>query len=155
MSPRKHYWLMKTEPDGFSIDDLRKVGTEPWTGVRNYQARNFMRSMQVGDGVLFYHSSTEIPGIYGLAEVASAPYPDPTQFDRKSPYFDPKASHEQPRWDLVEVRYVGPLKRPIADSAIREHAAALGEDLALIRKGARLSVLPVTAAQWKLLLSLE
>ena len=73
MSPRKHYWLMKTEPDGFSIDDLRKVGTEPWTGVRNYQARNFMRSMQVGDGVLFYHSSTEIPGIYGLAEVASTP----------------------------------------------------------------------------------
>jgi predicted RNA-binding protein with PUA-like domain len=155
MSPRKHYWLMKTEPDGFSIDDLRKVGTEPWTGVRNYQARNFMRSMQVGDGVLFYHSSTEIPGIYGLAEVASAPYPDPTQFDRKSPYFDPKATHEQPRWDLVDVRYVRTLKQPIALSTIREHADALGEDFALIRRGARLSVLPVTAAQWKLLLSLE
>jgi predicted RNA-binding protein with PUA-like domain len=155
MSPRKHYWLMKTEPDGFSIDDLRKVGTEPWTGVRNYQARNFMRSMQVGDGVLFYHSSTEIPGIYGLAEVASAPYPDPTQFDRKSPYFDPKATHEQPRWDLVDVQYVRTLKRPIALSTIREHADALGEDFALIRRGARLSVLPVTAAQWKLLLTLE
>jgi predicted RNA-binding protein with PUA-like domain len=155
MSPRKHYWLMKTEPDGFSIDDLRKVGTEPWTGVRNYQARNFMRSMQVGDGVLFYHSSTEIPGIYGLAEVASAPYPDPTQFDRKSPYFDPKATHEQPRWDLVDVRYVRTLKQPIALSTIREHADTLGEDFALIRRGARLSVLPVTAAQWKLLLSLE
>jgi len=155
MSPRKHYWLMKTEPDGFSIDDLRKVGTEPWTGVRNYQARNFMRSMQVGDGVLFYHSSTEIPGIYGLAEVASAPYPDPTQFDRKSPYFDPKATQEQPRWDLVDVHYVRTLKRPIALSTIREHADALGEDFALIRRGARLSVLPVTAAQWKLLLSLE
>jgi predicted RNA-binding protein with PUA-like domain len=155
MSPRKHYWLMKTEPDGFSIDDLRKVGTEPWTGVRNYQARNFMRSMQVGDGVLFYHSSTEIPGIYGLAEVASAPYPDPTQFDRKSPYFDPKATHEQPRWDLVDVRHVRTLRQPIALSTIREHADALGEDFALIRRGARLSVLPVTAAQWKLLLSLE
>ena len=155
MSPRKHYWLMKTEPDGFSIDDLRKVGTEPWTGVRNYQARNFMRGMQVGDGVLFYHSSTEIPGIYGLAEVASAPYPDPTQFDRNSPYFDPKATHEQPRWDLVDVQYVRTLKRPIALSTIREHADALGEDFALIRRGARLSVLPVTAAQWKLLLSLE
>jgi predicted RNA-binding protein with PUA-like domain len=155
MSPRKHYWLMKTEPDGFSIDDLRKVGTEPWTGVRNYQARNCMRSMQVGDGVLFYHSSTEIPGIYGLAEVASAPYPDPTPFDRKSPYFDPKATHEQPRWDLVDVHYVRTLKRPIALSTIREHADALGEDFALIRRGARLSVLPVTAAQWKLLLSLE
>ena len=155
MSPRKHYWLMKTEPDGFSIDDLRKVGTEPWTGVRNYQARNFMRSMQVGDGVLFYHSSTEIPGIYGLAEVASTPYPDPTQFDRKSPYYDPKATREQPRWDLVDVRYVRTLKRPIALSTVREHADALGEDFALIRRGARLSVLPVTAAQWKLLLSLE
>jgi predicted RNA-binding protein with PUA-like domain len=114
-----------------------------------------MRSMQVGDGVLFYHSSTEIPGIYGLAEVASAPYPDPTQFDRKSPYFDPKATHEQPRWDLVDVQYVRTLKRPIALSTIREHADALGEDFALIRRGARLSVLPVTAAQWKLLLSLE
>jgi predicted RNA-binding protein with PUA-like domain len=155
MSPRKRYWLMKTEPDGFSIDDLHKVGTEPWTGVRNYQARNFMRAMQVGDGVLFYHSSTEIPGIYGIAEVASAPYPDPTQFDRKSPYFDPKASREQPRWDLVDVRYVRTLKHPIALSAIRGHTDALGEDFALIRKGARLSVLPVTAAQWKLLLSLE
>ena len=155
MSPRKHYWLMKTEPDGFSIDDLRKVGTEPWTGVRNYQARNFMRSMQVGDGVLFYHSSTEIPGIYGLAEVASAPYPDPTQFDRKSPYFDPKATHEQPRWDLVDVQYVRTLERPVALGTIRQHADALGEDFALIRRGARLSVLPVTAAQWKLLLSLE
>jgi len=155
MSPRKRYWLMKTEPDGFSIEDLHKIGTEPWTGVRNYQARNFMRAMQVGDGVLFYHSSTEIPGIYGIAEVASAPYPDPTQFDRKSPYFDPKASREQPRWDLVDVRYVRTLKHPIALSVIREHAGALGEDFALIRKGARLSVLPVTAAQWKLLLSLE
>ena len=155
MSPRKRYWLMKTEPDGFSIEDLRKVGTEPWSGVRNYQARNFMRSMQVGDGVLFYHSSTEIPGIYGLAEVASTPYPDPTQFDRKSPYFDPKASLEHPRWDLVDVRYVRTLERPIALSTIREHSEKLGEDFALIRRGARLSVMPVTAAQWKLILSLE
>ncbi len=155
MSPRKRYWLMKTEPDGFSIDDLRKVGVEPWTGVRNYQARNFMRSMQIGDGVLFYHSSTDIPGIYGIAEVASAPYPDPTQFERKSHYFDPKATCEQPRWDLVDVRYVRTLKHPIALSAIREHADALGEDFALIRKGARLSVMPVTAAQWKTLLALE
>jgi predicted RNA-binding protein with PUA-like domain len=155
MSPRKHHWLMKTEPDGFSIDDLRKVGVEPWTGVRNYQARNFMRNMKIGDGVLFYHSSIEIPGIYGIAEVASAPYPDPTQFDRKSHYFDPKATHEQPRWDLVDVRYVRTLKQPIALSAIREHTEALGEDFALIRKGARLSVMPVTAAQWKLLLTLE
>lgn len=146
---------MKTEPDGFSIDDLRKIGVEPWTGVRNYQARNFMRNMQIGDGVLFYHSSIEIRGIYGIAEVASAPYPDPTQFERKSHYFDPKATHEQPRWDLVDVRYVRTLKQPIALSRIRAHTEALGEDFALIRRGARLSVMPVTAAQWKLLLTLE
>ena len=155
MSTRKHYWLMKSEPGDFSIDDLRRVGTEPWTGVRNYQARNFMRQMQVGDGVLFYHSNCEVPGVYGVAEVASAAYPDPTQFQRKSKYFDAKATAEQPRWDLVDVRYVRHLERPLALDEIRGHADALGEDFALIRKGSRLSVLPVTAAQWKLLLSLE
>lgn len=155
MTPRKRHWLMKSEPGDFSIDDLHRVGTEPWTGVRNYQARNFMRQMQVGDGVLFYHSNCEVPGIYGLAEVASAPYPDPTQFKRKSKYFDPKATPEQPRWDLVDVRYERHLARPLPLEEIRGHADALGEDFALVRKGSRLSVLPVTAAQWKLLLSLE
>ena len=155
MSTRKHYWLMKSEPGDFSIDDLRRVGTEPWTGVRNYQARNFMRQMQVGDGVLIYHSNCEVPGVYGVAEVASAAYPDPTQFQRKSKYFDAKATAEQPRWDLVDVRYVRHLERPLALDEIRGHADALGEEFALIRKGSRLSVLPVTAAQWKLLLSLE
>jgi predicted RNA-binding protein with PUA-like domain len=123
--------------------------------VRNYQARNFMRSMQVGDGVLFYHSNAAVPGIYGIAEVATTAYPDPSQFDRKSKYFDEKASREQPRWDLVDVRYVRTLKRPISLDDIRAEADALGEDFALIRKGNRLSVLPVTAAQWKTLLSLE
>ena len=94
---RKRHWLMKTEPDAFSIDDLKRVGTEPWNGVRNYQARNHMRQMQPGDGVLFYHSSCEVPAIVGVAEVASAPYPDPTQFDPKSDYFDAKSSREEPR----------------------------------------------------------
>ena len=155
MSTRKKYWLMKSEPEDFSIDDLARVGVEPWTGVRNYQARNFMRQMQPGDGVLFYHSSTEIPGIYGLAEVASAPYPDPTQFEKKSKYFDPKSSREEPRWDLVDVRFVRKLARGIPLEEIRTHADDLGEDFALIRRGSRLSVLPVTAAQWKLLLGLE
>jgi predicted RNA-binding protein with PUA-like domain len=155
MSTRTRYWLMKSEPDDFSIDDLARVQVEPWTGVRNYQARNFMRSMQVGDGVLFYHSNAAVPGIYGIAEVATTAYPDPSQFDRKSKYFDEKASREQPRWDLVDVRYVRTLKRPIARDDIRAAADALGEDFALIRKGNRLSVLPVTAAQWKTLLSLE
>jgi predicted RNA-binding protein with PUA-like domain len=155
MSPRKRYWLMKSEPQDFSIDDLERVGKEPWTGVRNYQARNFMRDMQLGDGVLFYHSSTEIPGIYGIAEVVAKAYPDPTQFDRKSKYFDEKSSREDPRWWLVDVGFVRKLKRAVTLDEIRRHGDALGEDFALIRKGTRLSVLPVTAAQWKLLLSLE
>ena len=155
MSPRKRHWLMKSEPGDFSIDDLQRVGTEPWTGVRNYQARNFMRQMQVGDGVLFYHSNAEVPGIYGIAEVASTPYPDPTQFKKKSKYHDPKATQEQPRWDLVDVKFVRKLARAIPLEEIRTHADALGEEFALIRKGSRLSVLPVSAAQWKLLLALE
>lgn len=155
MSPRKRHWLMKSEPGDFSIDDLARVRIEPWTGVRNYQARNFMRSMQVGDSVLFYHSNIDVPGIYGVAEVASPAYPDPTQFNRKSKYFDAKATPEQPRWSLVDVRYVRTLQRPIRLDAIRARADELGEEFALVRRGSRLSVLPVTAAQWKLLLSLE
>ena len=155
MSSRRRYWLMKSEPDAFSIDDLERVGTEPWTGVRNYQARNHMRAMQVGDGVLFYHSSCDVPGIVGVATVASAPYPDPTQFDRKSDYYDPKATQEQPRWDLVDVSFERKLKRTIALNEIRGQADALGEGFSLIQRGSRLSVIPVTAAQWKLLLSLE
>ncbi|MFZ5637667.1 MAG: EVE domain-containing protein [Pseudomonadota bacterium] len=151
----KRYWLMKSEPEDFSIDDLARVKVEPWTGVRNYQARNFMRQMKIGDGVLFYHSNADVPGVYGLAEVASEAYPDPSQFDRKSKYFDEKSSREQPRWDLVDVRYARTLARAITLDDIRGQADRLGEDFALIRKGNRLSVLPVTAAQWKIILSLE
>ena len=156
MSPRKHYWLMKSEPTDFSIDDLKRVGTEPWTGVRNYQARNFMRDgMRVGDSVLFYHSNCEVPGIYGIGEVTSAAYPDPTQFQKKSKYYDDKATPAEPRWLLVDVGFVRKLESPIPLETIRAHADAFGEDFALTRKGTRLSVLPVTAAQWKTLLSLE
>ncbi|MFD0739175.1 EVE domain-containing protein [Lysobacter koreensis] len=155
MTARRRYWLMKSEPDAFSIDDLQRVGTEPWTGVRNYQARNNMRAMQVGDGVLFYHSSCDVPGIVGTATVASVPYPDPTQFEAKSDYFDPKSTHAEPRWQLVDVSFERKLARTIALEEIRQHADKLGEEFALIRRGSRLSVLPVSAAQWKLLLSLE
>ena len=156
MSTRKRYWLMKSEPEEFSIDDLARVGIEPWTGVRNYQARNFMRDgMRVGDEIFFYHSNTEVPGIYGIASVASTAYPDPTQFKKSSKYFDEKATEETPRWFMVDVGYVRTLAHPIPLAEIREHAAELGEEFALIRKGARLSVLPVSSAQWKLLLSLE
>ena len=156
MTARKRYWLMKSEPDTFSIDDLERVGTEPWNGVRNYQARNFMRDgMQVGDGVFFYHSNCKVPGIVGIAKVASTAYPDETQFDRTSDYHDPKAKREDPRWMLVDVAFERKLKRTIALDKIKQHADALGEGFPLIARGNRLSILPVTAAQWKLLLAME
>ncbi|MFN3311729.1 MAG: EVE domain-containing protein [Thermomonas sp.] len=156
MGTRKRYWMMKTEPETFSIDDLARVGTEPWNGVRNYQARNFMRDgMQVGDGVMIYHSNCKVPGIAGLATVASRAYPDPTQFDPNSDYFDPASSRENPRWQLVDVAFERKLRRLIPLEEIKRHADALGEGFALTARGNRLSVFPVTAAQWKLLLSLE
>ncbi|UNU11678.1 EVE domain-containing protein [Xanthomonas translucens] len=156
MTARKRYWLMKSEPDVFSIDDLQRVGSEPWNGVRNYQARNFMRDgMRVGDGILFYHSNCKLPGIVGVATVASAAYPDDTQFDPESDYHDPKATREQPRWYLVDVAFERKLARTIALDEIKQHSDALGEGFALTARGNRLSVFPVTAAQWKLLLALE
>ncbi len=156
MTARRRYWLMKSEPDAFSIDDLQRVGIEPWNGVRNYQARNFMRDgMQVGDGVLFYHSNCAMPGIVGIATVASKAYPDETQFNPKSAYHDPKSTHEQPRWQLVDIAFERKLKRTIALDQIKQHADQLGEEFALVRRGNRLSVFPVSSAQWKYLLSLE
>ncbi|MFP7722293.1 EVE domain-containing protein [Lysobacter sp. A3-1-A15] len=153
---RRRYWVMKSEPDAFSIDDLQRVGTEPWNGVRNYQARNFMRDgMQVGDEVLFYHSNTKVPGIAGTATVASPAYPDDTQFERKSPYFDPKASREEPRWFLVDVSFKRKLSRTIPLDDIKQHGERLGEECPLIKRGNRLSVFPVSADQYKFLLSLE
>src|SRR5246127_5492366 len=134
------YWLMKSEPDEASIDHLAQAPhhTLPWTGVRNYQARNFMRDMmQVGDGVLFYHSSCPEPGIAGLAEVASGAYPDPTQFDAASKYYDPKATQEQPRWFCVDVR--GIEKTPLLALKDMRSLPAL-EDMLVLQKGSRLSI---------------
>ena len=143
------YWLMKSEPDECSIDDvLTAPGRRtPWSGVRNYQARNFMRDeMRVGDGVLFYHSSCAEPGIAGIAQVASAAYTDETQFDRKSPYFDPAAKREAPRWVNVDVRALRKTRLvPLAE--LREHKALA--KMVLLRPGNRLSITPVSAAQWK------
>ena len=153
----KRYWLMKTEPDTFSIDDLkqRPKKTEPWDGVRNYQARNYMRDqMQVGDGVFFYHSSCEVPGIYGLAEVASAAYPDPSQFDAKHHHYDPGSKREEPRWYLVDVKYKRHLKRPLTLEELKQHEQALS-GLALLQRGNRLSVSPVRAEHWDYILALE
>jgi predicted RNA-binding protein with PUA-like domain len=156
MSARTRHWLMKSEPDAFSIDDLQRAGIEPWNGVRNYQARNFMRDgMQVGDGILFYHSNTKVPGIVGIARVASAAYPDETQFDPGSDYFDPKATRENPRWFLVDVAFERKLAQVIALDEIKQHADVLGEGFPLTARGNRLSVFPVTAMQWKHLLALE
>jgi len=147
---------MKSEPDAFSIDDLARVGTEPWNGVRNYQARNFMREqMRVGDGVLFYHSNTKSPSIVGIARVASSAYPDATQFDPESDYFDPRATRTEPRWYLVDIAFERKFARPILLSEIKQHADALGEGFPLTMRGNRLSVFPVTRAQWDVLLGLE
>ncbi|AAO28666.1 EVE domain-containing protein [Xylella fastidiosa subsp. fastidiosa] len=152
----RHYWLMKSEPDAFSIDDLQQVGTEPWNGVRNYQARNFIRDkIHIGDGVLFYHSNCKPPGIVGLAKIASAAYPDESQFDPNSDYYDPKANREQPRWYLVDIAFERKLARTITLENIKQYAKTLGEGFPLITRGNRLSVFPVTTSQWKLLLSLE
>jgi predicted RNA-binding protein with PUA-like domain len=144
-----NYWLMKSEPDDVSIDDLMAAPqrTVVWYGVRNYQARNFMRdAMQPGDGVLFYHSSCAQPGVAGLAEVASTPYPDPTQFEQGGRYFDPKATPEQPRWISVDVK--GTKKTALLPLAEMRTMAAL-EDMLLLKKGSRLSITPVTKAQWQ------
>ena len=142
------YWLMKSEPDDCSIQDLarRPAQTVPWYGVRNYQARNFMRdAMRVGDGVLFYHSSCAQPGIAGIARVASGAYPDATQFDPASPYFDPKARPEAPRWLHVDVQWVR-TTRLVGLPELRGHPELAS--MPLLAKGNRLSITPVTPEEW-------
>ncbi|GAP66154.1 hypothetical protein MBSD_n1456 [Mizugakiibacter sediminis] len=149
-----NHWLMKSEPDTFSIDDLARKRREAWDGVRNYQARNYMRdAMKTGDPVFFYHSSCAAPGIAGIAAVASAAYPDPTQFDPRSPYFDPGSSRDDPRWMLVDVKFVRKLKRIITLDELKTHRALAA--MPLLQRGTRLSVQPVTKAQWDFILALE
>jgi predicted RNA-binding protein with PUA-like domain len=147
-----NHWLMKSEPAECSVDDALAApsATVPWVGVRNYQARNFMRdAMRVDDGVLFYHSSCAEPGIVGVARVASAPYPDPTQFDPKSHYFDPAAKRDAPRWMLVDVQVL----RKTRNLTLAEmRADPLLQELVLLRKGSRLSITPVEERHWKLIL---
>jgi len=145
-----NFWLMKSEPDEFSIDDLirAKNQTTPWFGVRNYQARNYMRDgMTVGDRAFFYHSSCPEPGIAGIVEVSRAAYPDTTQFDPKSPYYDAKATRAAPRWMHVDVKLVKKTRLvPLAEL----HATPGLEDMVTLRKGNRLSITPVTPAEWKI-----
>jgi predicted RNA-binding protein with PUA-like domain len=151
-----NYWLMKSEPDVFSFEDLKKrpKKTEPWNGVRNYQARNFMRDdMSEGDLVLFYHSSCEVPGVAGIARVSSKKaYPDSTQFDAKSEYFDPKATQENPRWFLIDVSFEKDLSALVSLEEIRKHKKL--ENMRLLQKGNRLSILPVTKDEFEYILKL-
>lgn len=150
------YWLMKSEPEEFSIDDLAKRPrkTEPWDGVRNYQARNMMRDqMRKGDMVFFYHSNCDAPGIAGMMRVHKEAYPDPTAFDPEDKHYDPKSDPDDPRWFLVDVKYVRKLKRVITLSELKEHKEL--EALALVKRGNRLSIMPVTEDQWLFILSLE
>jgi predicted RNA-binding protein with PUA-like domain len=141
------YWLMKSEPQEVSIDDLVRLGRVPWFGVRNYLARNYMRDqMKVGDGVLFYHSSCPEPGIAGLAEVASPAYPDATQFDPKSKYFDAKSTRENPRWMNVDVKLVRKtVLLPLTEMRELKSLASM----IVLQRGNRLSITPVTAAEWR------
>ena len=145
------HWLMKSEPEAFSIGDLEKKGVAGWDGVRNYQARNFMKEMRVGDKVLFYHSNAAPPGVAGLAQVARTSYPDPTQFDPKSGHHDPKASPGKPIWFQVDVRFVKKLPRLLPLDELRG-VPALAE-MPLFRRS-RLSVQPVTPTQWEAIFAL-
>lgn len=146
------YWLMKSEPDAYSIDDLAREGTTLWDGIRNYQARNFMRSMSIGDRAFFYHSNAAPPGIVGLMEVCETHLLDPSQFDPESHYYDPASTPEKPRWDCVKLRYLGRFAQMLSLQHLRDTFSE--DELAVVRRGNRLSIVPVPLASADRLLSL-
>jgi len=146
------YWLMKSEPDVYSIDDLQQDGEEIWDGVRNYQARNFLRTMAPGDLAFFYHSNTSPPGIVGLMEIVEANVVDPTQFDSQSKYYDAKSTPDNPRWQTVKVRYGETFPQAIPLSTLRDTFSP--EDLQVVKRGNRLSVMPVPTEVAKRLLAM-
>jgi predicted RNA-binding protein with PUA-like domain len=151
-----NYWLMKSEPDVFSIDDLKNAPgrTEHWDGVRNYQARNLMRDpMSKGDLAFFYHSNCKVPGIAGIMKIVREAYPDFTALDPGSKYYDPRSDTDNPRWFMVDVHFVRKLKRLITLTELKAHSELA--DLALVQRGNRLSVIPVSARQWEFILGLE
>mgnify|MGYP004714986081 FL=1 len=147
------YWLMKSEPDELSIEALGRLGEARWDGVRNYQARNFLRAMSVGDEFFFYHSSCPQPGIAGIAKVIRAAYPDPTALDPQSPYHDAKATPDKNPWSAVDVAHVRTLPRVLELGWLKQQPALA--ELALVQKGSRLSVMPVTAEQWAAVLAMD
>ena len=141
MTKSMNYWLMKSEPDVYSLEDLEQEGQTLWDGVRNYQARNFMKTMAIGDSVFFYHSNTKIPGIVGLMEVIENNVIDPTQFDPQSDYYDPKSSSENPRWQTVKVKFVRAFPKIVSLNQLKQTFAS--EELLVVKKGNRLSVIPI------------
>jgi len=150
-----NYWLFKSEPDEFSIDDLRANKTTHWDGVRNYQARNMMRDdMKNGDLAFFYHSNTDIPGIVGVMKIVKEAYPDHTAFDPRDKHHDPKSDPESPRWFMVDLRYVRKFRRVIPLALLREFTDGDLADMPLLRRGNRLSVMPVTQKQWSFIQAL-
>jgi predicted RNA-binding protein with PUA-like domain len=153
-----HYWLMKTEPDTFSVDDLAKAprATTAWDGVRNFQARNMLRDdMKRGDQAFLYHSSCDVPAVVAVMEIVKDGYPDPSAFDRKDHHYDPDSDPGKPRWFVVDVRLKRRLDRAITLEELRKHAASELKGMVLLRPGNRLSVMPVESAHWKFILSLE
>lgn len=148
------YWLMKSEPNDYSIDDLERDGVEPWDGIRNYQVRNMIRDdMRPGDEALFYHSSCKVPAAVGIMRIVSDAYPDPTQFDAGDKHYDAGSDPDNPRWLLRDVEFVRKLKRPVTLKELKAHPAL--EDFRLTKRGNRLSIVPVTKAQWDTILALE
>jgi predicted RNA-binding protein with PUA-like domain len=147
-----HYWLMKSEPDTYSIDDLQRDRRESWEGVRNYQARNFMREMAVGDLAIFYHSNAKPPGVAGVGRICREAYPDDTQFNKKSKYYDAKSKNEDPRWSMVDVEFVEKFEAPISLQALKDDAALDG--MRVTQKGSRLSVQPVEKVHFKRVLKM-
>ena len=154
MTQSRRYWLMKSEPRVFSIEDLVQAPKQMtgWDGVRNYQARNFMRAMKVGDQVLFYHSNAKPPAVVGIAEVVRTAYPDTTQFEKAHHHYDPASDPSAPRWDMVDIRYRQTLKTSLSLDRLRQEPKL--KDMVLLRKGSRLSVQPVTEAEWTVVLRL-
>ena len=153
MARAARYWLIKSEPDAYSIDDLKRDGSTPWEGIRNYQARNFMRDdMRVGDHVLFYHSNADPPGVVGIARVSKPASPDPLQFDSRSRYHDPKSTQDDPRWLLVEIAFVERFDEVIPLATLKETPGL--EEMLVTRRGQRLSIQPVTRKEFEVVRTL-